>query len=168
MRPGDQLVCALIEPRQAGDTFERWPLHVTIVPWFMLTVSLDDFVRLLQSQLRDIAPFGAKVRYAHRFGYRKANVLLRNQWQPLHDIVLGSVQQAAKNRVPFRFVGRLYRPHVTHQASEHLNEGDIFWCDKVYVIEQKGGHKQVAAVIRLGNEDTTRPTARAQTTRSDA
>jgi hypothetical protein len=152
MNKGDKLICAFPEPKKVGETFTRWPLHVTIIPWFQVTADEAEFERLLQEQLGEIPAFGAKVRYPRKFGFRQANVLLKNQWQPIHDAALACVSQAAKSTVRFRFVGRWYSPHVTYQGEEHLQEGDIFWCDRVYIIEQKVEHKEVVAALELNSE----------------
>jgi hypothetical protein len=44
---------------------------------------------------------------------------------------------------------RTFTPHVTTQPNERLQPGDVFICDKLYIIEQKGGHKLVSGIVEL-------------------
>jgi hypothetical protein len=34
MLPGDRLICGFIDEHQAGEQFQTWLLHITIVPCF--------------------------------------------------------------------------------------------------------------------------------------
>ena len=155
MSPGDQLICAFITPLEVGRTFRQWPLHATIVPWLEVRVPQEKFERLLKQQLQKLAPFKSIVRGQTRFGFRTVNLLLKSQWKSLHAHVLTVVRRSTRNKTPFRFVGKLYTPHVTHQGNAHLNEGDVFWCDALYIVEQKGTHKAVIAKFKLEADNET-------------
>jgi hypothetical protein len=46
-------------------------------------------------------------------------------------------------------VRRKFKPHATVQILGGLHEGDVFLCDRLYLIEQLGNQKSIAAKIPL-------------------
>lgn len=46
-------------------------------------------------------------------------------------------------------IRREFRPHVTAQKTGRLREGDTFVCDRLYIVEQKGGFKEIVGEILL-------------------
>lgn len=45
---------------------------------------------------------------------------------------------------------RAFRPHITNQKSGSMHEGDMFICDRLCIVEQKGGFKEIVGVVYLG------------------
>lgn len=152
MRPGDRLVCAFVEPQPVGTRFTDWLLHVTIVPWFRLGTGSAALAADLQRALAGVGPFDVRIAGTEPFGHKgrrtasvpadpapfaesekrvRALLKAQNAWL---------IDETTKQRWP-------YRPHVTFQKSGHLNPGDGFHCDRLYLIEQNGDHKEVAAMI---------------------
>jgi 2'-5' RNA ligase superfamily len=150
MQPADCLVCAFARPVDEPN-FQQWPLHITIVPWFRPKTSQVELAQKLRAALKGHGPFVAIAgpQKRSRLGARKVSLLQREQWQPLHDAVLKVVQANAAPSVPFVFVGSRYRPHVTYQQTGHLHPGDSFVCDHLYVVEQKGDHKEIVGEVPL-------------------
>jgi 2'-5' RNA ligase len=153
MQPGDRLVCAFVLPRQVGERFKQWPLHVTIVPWFRNEVPSGTLARELQSGYEGARPFMVSVGKESRFGYRRQKTvnlldspeLYRLEGQTrrvLHAHGSWVVDEADKTRS--------FRPHVTAQDGERVHEGDNFRIETLYIIEQKGEYKDVTAEIPLG------------------
>lgn len=154
MQPGDRLVCALVEPLNVGDQFSEWPLHVTVVPWFRTEIASDILANELQSSLADMTEFEASVYGAAQFGRKKdKTVHLVTKPTPFFDIEKRTrsllkrhsawlVDESTRTK-------RQFRPHVTVQASGGLQPGDSFKVDTLYIIEQQGSHKTVAATIGL-------------------
>jgi 2'-5' RNA ligase len=152
MRPGDRLICAFIDQLPAGAEFKDWPLHVTVVPWFRIEASADKLAEDIKASLAGLSSFEVRMGRKATFGNHKT-VNLVQQPSPFDDIE-ASVRMVLKRQDAWLAdettkQRRPYKPHVTAQKGTRMNEGDSFWCDRVYIIEQKGGHKTVAAEILL-------------------
>lgn len=153
MTPGDRLVCAFVEPQSVGMTFQRWLLHVTIVPWFRLDDSPEVIAAGLTRALQTIPPFEAEVAEQAAFGPRKRPVSLLVQPTLftnveakvrgyLHKKRAWLVDETTKKYYDFR-------PHVTMQGGRQLQDGDTFRCDRLYIVEQKGDYKEIMSEIIL-------------------
>jgi 2'-5' RNA ligase len=154
MLPGDRLVCAFVHEQQPGTTFKKWLLHVTIVPWFRLDDDTAQVATGLKNALSGIEPFESAVDGTVLFGPRKnrpAHLLepagfpevekrVRNY---LHKKRAWLVDETTKRRHEFR-------PHVTMQGEDHVQQGDVLKFDRLYIVEQRGDYKEVTAEIPLG------------------
>lgn len=156
MVPGDRLVCALVEPLSEGATFSEWPLHVTVVPWFRVDIPTDRLASLLSSALMSVHSFEAVTDGTAHFG-RGGKKLVHLIAVPspfwdiehrvrelLHRQQAWTVDETTKKLWP-------YQPHVTNQPSAQAREGQIFAVDELYIIEQQGGQKVVAAKVTLAS-----------------
>jgi len=155
MQPGDRLVCAFVDQAEEGGQFKDWPLHVTVVPWFRIETGIQLLDSEIKDKLEDINPFHVIMGDETTFGRHKTVNLvacptpfteIEEQVRSLlksHKAWL--VDETTKRR-------RDYQPHVTAQESARLYRGDTFICANLYIVEQKGDHKEVIAKIGLGNE----------------
>jgi hypothetical protein len=154
MMPGDRLVCAFVEPQTAGVRLRKWPLHVTIVPWFRL-VDPSDVLAGLTEALRTTLSFEAVADGEAMFGIRKDRpVRLIKQLTQFVQIETKVrtylrkkraflIDETTKRRPEFR-------SHVTNQGETGLRSGDRFRCDQIYIIGQKGNYKEIVSEVRLG------------------
>ena len=153
MQPGDRHVCAFVDPVQVGHKFSKWLLHVTIVPWFRLPDSNEAVAEGLNEALKLIASFRAQVGEKARFGKKKRRVNLIKEPVTFTEIELKVrdyfhhkkawlVDETTKRQ-------RQFRPHITFQDDKHLNSGDEITVESIYIVEQKGQHKEVVAQITL-------------------
>lgn len=152
MLPGDRLVCAFVRLIHVGYTFQQWPLHVTVVPWFRLPDSTEHIAASLTVALTSVAPFEATAAEQTMLGPRRNRpALLLHEPTPFHDVEqhvrayfhkkrAWLVDETTKQR-------RSYRPHVTVQKDDRLTVGDRFTCDRVYLVAQMGGIKTVVGEI---------------------
>lgn len=153
MRPGDRLVCAFVEPQAIGAQFKDWPLHITIVPWFRVDLPSAMLGDELAASYVGSKAFEVSVLAEAQFGYKKRKTVnlvtapdlfkLEGQTRRLlHAHKAWVVDEADNTR-------RGFRPHVTHLGDGRLKlrEGDKFLCGKLYIVEQKGDIKEIAAVI---------------------
>ncbi len=158
MKPGDRLVCAFVEPQPVGSKFKTWLLHVTIVPWFRLSDEPARVAQGLEKALASVSPFEARISEEARFGSKRsrpAHLLEPCKFPEVEQGVRGYlhkkrawlVDETTKVRRPFR-------PHVTFQGDTHLHEGDKIYCDRLYIVQQKGDYKEVMAEIRLDATET--------------
>jgi 2'-5' RNA ligase len=153
MLPGDRLVCAFVDPVTVGDIFTRWLLHVTVIPWFRLNDSSERVAAGLQSALNPIEPFAVKVDEEAMLGPKKnrpahmiesglfpeVETRVRNY---LHKKQAWLVDETTKRKQQFR-------PHVTVQGDRHLEKGSELYFDAIYIVEQKGQHKEIVAAIKF-------------------
>jgi 2'-5' RNA ligase len=153
MLPGDRLFCSFVEPRPVGDTFAAWPLHITVVPWFRTELPNSELCGRLSQRLQTISAFTVRVAGEDMFGGGRRLVSLIAEPTPLHDIEREArdllhqagawlVDETTKLRRP-------YRPHVTAQVAGRLHESDSFDCDALYIVQQKGDHKEVVEKLPL-------------------
>ena len=156
MLSGDRLVCTFVEPQEVGVQFEKWLLHVTIVPWFRLDDSSEVIARGLEKALVSIWPFEATVAGETMMGSGKNRpAMLIGQPTPfaeiegkvrayLHKKRAWLVDETTKRHYDFR-------PHVTVQGDKSLNLGDSFRCATLYIVEQHGNYKEIVSEIHLGS-----------------
>jgi hypothetical protein len=153
MLPGDRLVCAFLQPKAVGAQFKTWFLHVTIVPWFRLGDSTEQIAQGLSKSVVKIQPFSAPVGEEVRMGpkrNRPAHLLEDSSFKQiekqvrnyLHKKRAWIVDETTKVKWP-------YRPHVTFQGAYHLEADDEVYCDRLFIVEQKGEFKEVVAEIGL-------------------
>lgn len=152
MRPGDRLICALVQQRNVGHKFEAWPLHVTVVPWFRMDLSSAQLAQELEEVYISSQAFEVKVEEETKFGYKKqklvnlvsAPMLERIEGQTrrlLHSYKSWIVDEADKTRN--------FRPHITAQGDDRADEGTTFRCDRLYIVSQRGTYKQLEAEVIL-------------------
>lgn len=156
MLPGDRLVCALVEPQTVGMQFKTWLLHVTIVPWFRVDSASGVVAEGLSRALRSVRPFEATAGEDALLGpHKDRTVSLVRQPTPftqieakvrtyLHKKRAWLADETTKKHYEFR-------PHVTVQGEGRLYDGNTFWCDRLYIVEQKDALKEVVAEVRLGS-----------------
>lgn len=154
MLPGDRLICAFVETQLSGAEFKSWPLHVTIVPWFRLSDASGAVAYGLSQALITFEPFKAVADGEAQFGPRKDRLVrLLKEPTPFTKIEAKVRTYLHKKRAllldettkrPPRF-----RPHVTVQPRASFRQGEVFQCDRLYIVEQKGHYKSVVKEVVL-------------------
>ena len=154
--PHDRLVVAFVQNPVVGDTFTDWPLHVTVVPWFRVSLSTEELAKCLTDALSGVQPFEVVMSVEALFGSRQ-NKTVNIVWLPSPlQTIEKRVRKLLRNRKAWLVdettkQHEKYVPHVTAQKDERLYEGDCFVVDRLYVVEQKGGHKEVTGEVLLGD-----------------
>jgi 2'-5' RNA ligase len=156
MLPGDRLVCVLLEPLEPGERFTQWPLHVTIVPWFRLDESSELIAGSLQRALVTMQPFEIPVVGDAMFGPRKNRpAKLLESPGPFEEIEAKVRNYLHKKRAwlvdETTEQPRQFRPHVTLQQGSETDITDVL-CSRLYIVTQRGGYKQIAAIVPLGHQ----------------
>jgi len=157
MLSGDRLFCLFIEDYLVGDQFSDWPLHITLVPWFRTDVAKDILISDANKLLAEHKTFKLTVKGEDKFGKRKSKLvnliednselipLEKDLRQLLKGYSSWIVDESTRQKLNFR-------PHISVQKSERVYEGDELKINAVYLVEQKGKYKEVAAVIKLKND----------------
>lgn len=153
MMPGDRLVCAFVNPQKVGKQFSKWPLHVTIVPWFRLKDNSEQVAEGLAKATAPIRPFMVSVVGKAEFGpkrNRPAHLLEPAEFLELERRVRNYLHQKRAWLVDETTKKpRLFVPHVTFQDGEHLTESSQLFCDRLFIVEQKGEYKELVGEVTL-------------------
>lgn len=148
MLPGDRLITAFITPQRPGDKFAEWLPHLTIMPWFRLALPSQKLASLLSQQLADVEQFTITVGSEDYFGNHKLVNLLQ-QSLPLNKVE-ARVRNFLKDQGAWLVdettkQKRDFRPHITVQKTGRLHEGDVFMCDRLFIVSQRGDYKEIEA-----------------------
>lgn len=143
-----------------GVQFKTWLLHVTVVPWFRLDDDSQNVTEGLRQAFHGIAPFEVTTGGEAMFGPRgNRPVRLLKPAGQLEQIEAKTRSYLHKKRAflidettkkPYSF-----RPHVTAQSGFLLPEDATFHIGQLYVVEQKGGYKEVVAEAKLADRNKT-------------
>ena len=153
MLPEDRLICAFVNKQLEDAVFKDWPPHITIVPWFRLNISSSQLTKELGAHYIGSKTFKVIVHGEAQLGYKKQKLvnlvaapeLMKLEGQTrrlLHAHKAWVVDEADKTRNGFR-------PHVTALNTGRVHKGESFNCDRLYIVSQHGGFKQIDSVIML-------------------
>jgi 2'-5' RNA ligase len=148
----------MLEAVPAGESFEIWPMHITIVPWF----PCDDAKKLDQVLSKVASKHKAmrvKTAGLKKWGGRNPFEVLTitDDWrlQSLHWDVFHTLE---KNGFPIHqkdYLGEKYSPHITLRNSRADNEkykrGDIINIDKFTLVKQlrmKGSGRMIKSLVK--------------------
>lgn len=134
-------IISSLEPLQRGDTFESWPLHVTVMTWFSLPTHQERaFDNALRNRMHDIKPFEVTGAKQELFG-PDSDVPVRllgrvGMLGSLHNQILPVIERMSGEIIPENsdFVGDGYRPHITDQPHGRFGEGETVLLDSMQLI----------------------------------
>lgn len=150
------IIAHLRELNQPGDTFEKWPLHVTILPWFNLQV--DEACKIAKETTEELRAcrvvLGARVLgpialYGAAEDIPVRPILNSTTLGVIHGAFLSPLHKKLHDKT---FVGGGYNPHMTIRENEDPGEGYSFMLDEVSLVSHEGDHKLVVNTFDLKNE----------------
>lgn len=152
MQTGDRLICVLLKPLAVGYTFKNWPLHVTILPWSRTEVSSEELTDELRYIFADIRPFTMHVAGEAGFGYKGRKLVNLIAKPSLLDALESRARKVLHGHKAWivdeaNGFKRQFRPHITENKSGRAHAGESYACDALYIVEQKGEHKEVTGKI---------------------
>lgn len=120
-----------VEQQLEGWTFARahWPLHITLVPWFVVNDE-EAVIRSLERLASRTEPVHLGVGEEDRLGSRRQVPvnLIANQRpiRRLHEKLLATLNEADVAFHEERFTGQHYVAHITRHKHDgrHCNEGE--------------------------------------------
>lgn len=147
----DFLIVCMLEPIGVGAQFTRWPLHMTVLPWFKAP-DLEIVIRRLKPLVAAHKPLTLQIGERAYFGPAGKLPVMRLEntagLQAMHMELLAAVTEAGW-LLEGRYTGERYTPHVTQQAG-HDAAGKLYF-DKVYIAEAlPQGYRRIAAAMELG------------------
>jgi 2'-5' RNA ligase len=148
----------MLEPYPAGEEFEIWPMHITIVPWFpcedagkLDRVLTEVATRHKQSEVKigKIEDWGRQDKFKV--------IKIESDWWllSLHWDVFNSLE---KNGFPIHqkdYLGDKYTPHITLRNSladkKRYTRGDVIDIDKFTLVKQlrlKGSGRMIKSLVK--------------------
>lgn len=131
VKSGSLILVHFVEQQLEGWTFKRshWPLHITLVPWFMVADE-EAVVRSLDRVAEQTKPQRLKVGAQKRFGVepgRPVNVI-SNQ-TPVYKLHKALVETLVDADIAFheaKFIGKAFVAHIVRHETDnrHSNEGE--------------------------------------------
>jgi 2'-5' RNA ligase len=122
------VLASTLEPLKTGDQFETWPLHVTIMQWFTIPENrFAPFDNSLKNRMHDFAPTVIEGDQVEWFGPEndvRVRVLKNiGALASLHSAVLDTISNHG-GTIYSEYIGEYFRPHVTFQGEEGLEENE--------------------------------------------
>lgn len=131
------LLAYMVEPL-GEETFSRWPLHITLVPWFEYGEGEANLINDLSSQIpRKVRMIKGRVGQRTWFGYDLPVRLVepKDELKRLHDQLLEEVEQVGGGLSDKTFAGPRYNPHITVRGQRVIEGGQKLSIDKITLVK---------------------------------
>ncbi len=147
------MLAVLLERKEAGNEFGRWPLHVTLIPWFKLEKPVQELSASIQHLLDTFQQFSVKVGSQKQWGRNTVFTINSPALHALHNGLLQLINQEANITAPMRFVGEDFQPHITQKAYATVQPGFSVTIKKIYLIEAPKTKPidRIKRVVSIGN-----------------
>lgn len=153
----EYLIAFMLEPMDKGDTFIRWPLHITLVPWFRTPNETAQIVYDISDAATKFKPISSRGIQRARFGWRRkvqVTALASSELHDLHRQLLSMLENKGYNLVDKKHTGVSYQPHITKKGNAEFKPGHELIVDRIYLIKAPIANprtrtKKVTAVIEL-------------------
>ncbi len=116
---------------------KEWPLHVTLLPNFTVSDSIDELIKNLDQVATSITSFNIQVDEDANFGPN--GEVLVSLIKPGADILslhskLLAITKSYQFDVP-QYIGQGYRPHATKQINNQLRSGENYHVDSMTLVD---------------------------------
>jgi 2'-5' RNA ligase len=137
------------------EVFSRWPLHITLVPWFeypepesILANHLDDFLKKVRITEGVV---GKKTWFGYDLPVRLVEP--KDKIAKLHNDLLGAVSAAGGQLSAKTYTGPRYTPHITVRGQRSIEPGLVIKIDRITLVKSVSDQPQLrqkTAEFRLG------------------
>jgi hypothetical protein len=116
---------------------KEWPLHVTLLPNFVISDSIEILINNLEKISHSISPFSIQVADDENFGPN--GEVLVSLIKPeagilsLHSKLL-DITKSYEFDTP-QYIGEGYKPHATKQINSQLISGEKFHIDNMTLVD---------------------------------
>jgi 2'-5' RNA ligase len=130
-------------PLRHGDAFTlaTWPLHLTLVPTFVVDLDLDAVVAVIQPALARQSALLVTVGGDEGFGraQRIPVSLIEDSSEliPLHHVLLDGLTAAGAAFDDPDFTGGGYRPHITMTRTARAHPGELLRLGQATVVDME-------------------------------
>ncbi len=138
------IILACLIPEEQGDVtahFTRWPLHITLVPWFEISgEKLPKFLTGLESIAHNYRPIRLNQAGSANFGAGKTKVTLirpTSEIISLHQDLLQAIVDSNALLLSEKHTGSDFRPHITQRADRSVPEDKVITSNKLYLVAKE-------------------------------
>jgi 2'-5' RNA ligase len=144
----------MLEELEVGSVFTKWPLHITIVPWFFYESDLDELIRQMQKKLTNFRAFKVRVLGQAMFGPAgdvpvkliEKNENLTKLHASLYHLLLSA--KASPEREEYNTAS--YTPHITVRGDRNIDSGTEVMVNSVDILQDlKDGHMSRQIIARI-------------------
>jgi 2'-5' RNA ligase len=146
------LACLMLEKVKLHQKFNKWPVHLTIVPWFSISPqNLSAFLASVQKASRGIHSITIKPKVLDYFGPKKDIRVFRVENNPkllkLHYDLLKILDDCNAHLDSKKYTGNNFIPHVTAAGNYQLKK---VVCRELYIIcLHEKSMRQIVEIIKL-------------------
>lgn len=133
------VIAHFIKPVEPNYNFscKEWPLHVTLLPNFIVSDTLDELINNLDELSHSATSFNIQVGEDANFGPN--GEVLVSIIKPGVDILslhgeLLAITKSYTFDTP-QYIGQGYRPHATKQVSDQLVSGKTYLVDSMTLVD---------------------------------
>ncbi len=153
-RKKEYIIAYVLEPLTTGQTFGRWPLHITIVPWFEID-NIDKAVEAVNRVVNTHKPFTVTVGQTAYFGPRQNVEVNKINSAPLYALhqALSQVLEASGAKFRHRhYMGNHFNPHITKKSFARVQPGYELNIKNILLVEAPitDRHTRPKKVIAIG------------------
>jgi 2'-5' RNA ligase len=148
----------MLELMPAGQEFEIWPMHITIVPWFPCD-DAEKLGKVLSQVASKHSPFEVKAGKITQWGGKDKFKVLKidGDWRllSLHWDVFNSLEKSGYPVHQKDYTGEKYTPHVTLRNSladeKKYERGEVIDIDRFTLVKQerlKGSGRMIKTLVK--------------------
>lgn len=160
MSPHEEYILAYtLSPLSRGQVFGPWPLHITIVPWFIIPDGKIYEAAIAISEVvcrHDPVTLAGEARM--QFGPQSVIVMQKPpEMQALHDSLLSLIQSKGWGIAKKQYTGSRFKPHITdrqHKITPDISVRlDNIAFVKAPIANPLKRQKTVVDILPLGGEN---------------
>jgi len=122
------LLAIMVEPL-GEDEFAKWPLHITLLPWFIPPKSEDEMIAVLRNFFQFKSSFEAVADEKTHFGRIPIHLIKafdgRQELVKLHRELLADLQSKEYKVNDINYVDLNFTPHITVKGDRTMQTGEV-------------------------------------------
>ncbi len=140
-RTGSLILVHFLKPLSEDDTVSRrkYPLHVTVVPWFKLGSAIKENIFSSISKIaKETKPFQFSVKGEALFGPENdvpVNLVTKSEDLTKLHLKLAYTIEASGAIIESKYVKDFYRPHISHTGALKAQPGDTCLLDNLALLQ---------------------------------
>ena len=140
-RSGSLILIHFLKPLSEGDKVSRrkYPLHVTVVPWFKLGSAIkENLFTSISKVTKETKPFQFSVEDEALFGPENdvpVNLVAKNEDLTKLHLKLAYKIEASGAIIESNYAKDLYRPHISHTGALRTQPGDTYLLDDLALLQ---------------------------------
>ncbi len=151
MNQDEFMLAHIFEEHRTGHTFDRWPIHITLVPWFLLNNnSKDGVLDVLTEITKEHLPIAVNIGKHVMLGPQKdkAAFLIESsdfQLENYHKKLVQALGEIGCKILDETYTDENYMPHTTTNAPPPLVRAQVI--KDVALVKKLSSEKYVAGLL---------------------